>query len=243
LSTLFAIVHLCDDFVLINKRPGVAFHIGRGHRSLTEEIRGALASRELYPLHRLDRITSGLLLFGRTRKAAAALAEQFRNHTVEKFYLAVGGASPKKKQGLIKGDMERGTGGTWFLTKALLRPAVTRFYSTSLRPGLRLYLLRPYTGRTHQIRVALKTISAAVIGDPLYCRKPKEGITADRGYLHAYALGFNLNGKRYRFVNAPDEGKYFTGPEFAAALTRLGMDPWALKWPNLTPPPRPGEER
>jgi tRNA pseudouridine32 synthase/23S rRNA pseudouridine746 synthase len=231
---MFSIVHTCDEFILINKKPGVSFHIGRSHRSLTEEIRKALGSRDLFPIHRLDRITSGLLLFARTRKAAAALAEQFRNHTVEKFYLAIGGASPKKKQGLVKGDMAQGKGGTWFLTKECTRPAITRFYSTSLQPGLRLYLLKPYTGRTHQIRVALKTISAPVIGDPLYCRKPKEGITPDRGYLHAFALCFELDGQKYRFVTLPDQGKYFTGPEFGQALARLGADPWALRWPEVS---------
>jgi tRNA pseudouridine32 synthase/23S rRNA pseudouridine746 synthase len=230
---MFKIIEKTDDFVLISKSPGVSFHKGHGPKALTEEIRTAIGNRELYPLHRLDKITSGLLVFARTRPAAAALAEQFRNRTIEKYYLAVGGSDPKKKQGLIKGDMERGRGGTWILTKTCERPAITRFYSTSLQPGLRLYLVKPFTGRTHQIRVALKAISAPVLGDPLYCKKVKEGITPERGYLHAYALSFSLNGKVYRFVNLPDSGKYFTSPEFQAALKRLGADdPWSVSWPK-----------
>jgi tRNA pseudouridine32 synthase / 23S rRNA pseudouridine746 synthase len=128
--------------------------------------------------------------------------------------------------------MKKGRDGTWILARTHERPAVTRFYSTFLQEGLRLYMVRPYSGRTHQIRVALKSVSAPVIGDPRYCKKPGRGIEPDRGYLHAYALAFTVGGARYRFVNLPDEGKYFLSDEFREALRRLGEDPWAIHWPK-----------
>ncbi len=55
--------------------------------------------------------------------------------------------------------------------------------------GRRAFLVKPFTGKTHQVRVALKSVSAAILGDELY-----QGTAADRLYLHAYALYFNWGG-------------------------------------------------
>ncbi len=222
---MFKIIHQCDDFIVISKKAGISFHGDAAVPSLDEAIRESMGITELYALHRLDRLTSGLLVFARTRPAARELAAQFRERTMEKLYLAVGGPHPKKKQGIISGDMKKGRDGTWILARTHERPAVTRFYSTFLQPGLRLYLVRPYTGRTHQVRVALKSVSAPVIGDERYCKKLAAGIEPDRGYLHAYALAFSMGGTRHRFVFPPDEGRYFLSDEFREALLRFGEGP------------------
>jgi tRNA pseudouridine32 synthase / 23S rRNA pseudouridine746 synthase len=228
---MFTLIHTSDDFIVISKKAGVSFHGNEAAMSLDDAIRERLGISELYPLHRLDNLTSGLLVFARTRGAVRELAAQFRERRIEKFYLAVGGAHPKKKQGLVTGDMKKGRNGVWILAHTHERPAVTRFYSTSLQPGLRLYLVRLYTGRTHQIRVALKSVSAPVLGDDRYCKKIPSGIEPDRGYLHSYALAFTMGGVRHKFINPPDEGRYFLSPEFREALVRLGEDPWKLNWP------------
>ncbi len=230
---MFTLIHSCDDFVVVSKRAGVSFHGDAAAPSLDDVIRARLGITELYPLHRLDNLTSGLLVFARTRGAVRELAAQFRLRQVEKFYLAVGGAHPRKRQGLVIGDMKKGRNGIWILAHTQERPAVTRFISTSLQPGLRLYLVRLYTGRTHQIRVALKSVSAPVIGDRAYCKKLPPGIEPDRGYLHSYALGFSLGGTLFRFIYPPDEGRYFLSGAFSEALARLGRDPWTLEWPPI----------
>lgn len=227
---MFTLIHTCDDFIVISKKAGVSFHGGDGAPSLDDAIRERMGIDELYALHRLDNLTSGLLVFARTRGVVRELARQFRERHIEKFYLAVGGPHPKKKQGIVSGDMKKGRDGVWILTRTHERPAVTRFFSTFLQPGLRLYLLRLYTGRTHQVRVALKSVGAPVIGDVRYCKKVMAGIEPDRGYLHAYALAFSVMGVRHRFVCPPDEGRYFLSDEFKTALMRLGEDPWALAW-------------
>ncbi len=229
---MFTLIHTCDEFVVISKKAGVSFHGGAGAPSLDDAVRARLGITELYALHRLDKLTSGLLVFARTRAAVRELALQFRERRMAKFYLALGGPHPKKKQGVISGDMKKGRDGAWILARTHERPAVTRFYSVSMQPGLRLYLVRPYSGRTHQVRVALKSISAPVIGDARYSKKLAIGIEPDRGYLHAYALGFTVGGVPYRFVDLPGEGKYFLSDAFLDALARLGEDPWALKWPG-----------
>lgn len=222
------------EFVLIDKLPGVHFHrdtaaVGDG---LLDRLRADLGMDTLYPVHRLDAMTSGLLLFATTPAAAAELAAAFREHTVDKFYLAVSDRKPAKKQGRISGDMERGRRGGWKLLPTHENPAVTQFYSTSLAPGLRLFLLRPRTGRTHQLRVALKSLGAPILGDPLYHPTgTADEAPADRGYLHAWALCFQLGGREWRYVCPPQDGRLFAGAAFETAVAPW-REPWLLPWPK-----------
>ncbi len=231
---MYRLIDRQSQFVLIDKLPGVHFHrdtaaIGDG---LLDRLRADLGVDKLYPVHRLDAMTSGLLLFATTPAAAAELAAGFREHTVDKFYLAVSDRKPSKKQGRISGDMERGRRGGWKLLPTHANPAVTQFFSASLGPGLRLFLLRPRTGRTHQLRVALKSLGAPIVGDPLY--HPADAAAhapADRGYLHAWALRFTLGGREWAYICPPQDGALFAGPAFDAAVAAW-PSPWNLAWPK-----------
>jgi tRNA pseudouridine32 synthase/23S rRNA pseudouridine746 synthase len=107
------------------------------------------------------------------------------------------------------------------LTRTMHNPARTRFISTSLSPGLRLYALRLETGRTHQIRVAMKSAGAPVLGDDRYHPRPPDEMLPDRGYLHALSLAFTLNGQRYLFRSLPEHGTLFHGEDFSCALRAL----------------------
>ncbi len=86
--------------------------------------------------------------------------------------------------------MKKSRRSTWILTNSTISPAITQFFSFSMGQGLRLFIVRPSTGKTHQIRVALKSLGSGIIGDPLY-----SSTQADRGYLHAYSLGFSYQGE------------------------------------------------
>ncbi len=229
---MFTLVENAPEFLLVSKHAGVDFHKGRTNISLVETIRMELNISELYPLHRLDTMTSGLLLFAKSRPVAAELAAQFRTHSIEKFYIALAGTHPKKKQGLVCGDMVRSRNGTWALTRTMKTPAVTQFYSAGMGNGLRLYLLKPFTGKTHQIRVAMKSLGVPILGDPLYNKKQNDLFTSDRGYLHAYALKFTVNNKTYRFTDMPTEGTYFTDKAFRDCIRKFS-DPWSLAWRNV----------
>lgn len=229
---MYSIVEDHKDFLLINKHPGVSFHSAGEEGGIVSCLRSEPGINNLYTVHRLDKMTSGLLLFAKNRKAAGELSGQFRNRQVEKYYLAVSDRKPKKKQGLIKGDMEKARRGTWKLARTMSNPAVTRFFSCSMGKGMRLFILRPHTGKTHQLRVALKSIGAPVLGDPVYHKKEKEGKAPDRGYLHSYALRFHLHGKLHSFVHRPDTGIYFNNEQFLYALKKYQC-PWDLGWPPL----------
>jgi len=224
-----------------------------------EPIAGSSSSStgRLHALHRLDTGTSGLVLFATSSHTAGLLAKAFRERRVHKYYFALSGRTPKKKQGSVTGDMARGRSASWKLMPhggALgppKDPAVTRFWSMALpevQPGLRLYLLKPETGRTHQLRVAMQSLGASILGDELYgkssssgshtSRSSKPPSTAgvhaaqasvpdpaggvDRMYLHAAAIRVQLpGGDWFQAVDVPSEGALFQHPLVVQACQQL----------------------
>ncbi|MBL0531051.1 TIGR01621 family pseudouridine synthase [Aeromonas caviae] len=203
------------DFMVINKRPGIGMHDDAGEPGLVNRVRMD-TGLDLYPVHRLDKMTSGLVLLARTAEANRALSMAFAAREVSKQYLALSDRKPKKKQGWVKGDMEKGRGGSWMLSRTQDNPAISWFDSVSVREGLRLYRIKPRTGKTHQIRVALKSVGAPILGDERY-----GGTAADRGYLHAWRLAFTLAGENFDLVCPPDEGALFLLPELHAAIAEI----------------------
>lgn len=215
-----------NDFVIIHKPVGISFHNDeKVEVGLFNQVKEQLGG-ELYAVHRLDKVTSGLILFAKNQDAASIFGELFREHDIQKFYLAIAGNKTKKKQGMIKGDMEKGRRGAWKLTNSFDNPALTQFFSYSLIPGLRLYVLRPLTGKTHQLRVALKSLGVPILGDTAYAAD-----ASDRVYLHAYMLSFNFKGKEYRFTSLPKKGDLFFSNDFLKSMGEIG-DVAKLKWPK-----------
>jgi tRNA pseudouridine32 synthase/23S rRNA pseudouridine746 synthase len=214
-----------DSFLVINKFPDVNFHKGTAPVGLVQKIRADLSLDELYPVHRLDTMTSGILLFARNHHTAQELTSLFRNRSIEKYYIALAPGAPKKKQGMVKGDLKKGRNGQWILSQSLENPSLTRFVSRGLGNGLRLYLLKPFTGRTHQLRVVMKSLSVPILGDPIYGNTKKHSINFDRGYLHAFAIRFNLGGNDYSYVIKPDKGIHFLSDECSTIIQTIN-EPW-----------------
>ncbi|RDE24896.1 TIGR01621 family pseudouridine synthase [Motiliproteus coralliicola] len=233
MSKRFEVVDIQPGFVVIDKSAEVSFHSEAEQPGLVTEVETQLGVEKLYPVHRLDRMTSGLLLLATSAEAAEQLNRQFRQGTVQKYYLALSDRKPKKKQGLISGDMAKGRRGSWRLLKSKQNPARTRFFSVGLGDGLRLYLLKPLTGKTHQIRVALKSIGAPILGDRRYypLDANQQTLRPDRGYLHAYAIGFEFDGEHHRYRLLPRQGGWFQSELVVDQLQRLG-DPDQLAWPD-----------
>ncbi|WP_070963066.1 TIGR01621 family pseudouridine synthase [Vibrio sonorensis] len=229
---MFDLLYSHPDFHVISKHPNVSVHKDDGDTMLLEEVKQRTGDKQLYLIHRLDKMTSGILLLGRNGSAASALSGQFANRTVEKFYLAISNKKPKKKQGLIKGDMERSRRASWKLINSNSNPAITQFFSLAGDQGERLFLCKPLTGKTHQIRVALKSIGSAITGDPIYNASNQ----SDRGYLHAFAIRFEYQSEKYEFLCDPRQsaslGKKWHSPAVAQALD-MWLAPWALNWPVI----------
>jgi tRNA pseudouridine32 synthase/23S rRNA pseudouridine746 synthase len=209
------IIHNHTDWLIINKPNGVSMQHEQGDISTLSLQQLALAEIKkidpsilrLWPVHRLDKATSGLVIFAKSAAAAATFGQLFSQHKVKKHYLAIALGKPKKKQGWIKGDMEKGRNGSWLLTRNHLNPASTYFESSALetdqKSAKRLYLIQPKTGKTHQIRVALKSLGCAILGDERY-----KGAEADRCYLHAFALSFHWQDTVKNFQCQPLQGEW-----------------------------------
>ncbi|GLS27819.1 TIGR01621 family pseudouridine synthase [Marinibactrum halimedae] len=212
------------DFLITLKPANVDFHDCDGEPGFMSRLSRQFG-KPLWPVHRLDKPTSGLLLVATSAQACAALSAQFSERQVEKFYLALAHGRPKKKQGLIKGDMARSRRGSWKLLPTTTNPAITQFFSYGAGPGRRLYLLKPHTGKTHQLRVALKSLSAPIEGDSLYGGEP-----STRLHLHAFQLGFEWEGQWRRYQQLPTE-------DFQAMVERFAPKEWQaphqLLWPTV----------
>lgn len=215
-----------DDFVLVDKPAGLNFH-SEEEAGLVVLTKALVQCDELYPVHRLDKMTSGLVLFAKTKEAAQLFGTMFEGRQIEKYYLAISLRKPKKKQGWVKGDMQSARRGDWMLLTTHTNPAVTQFHSTALREGERGFLVKPHTGKTHQIRVALKSLGAPIAGDLRYARS-EEAKKEERGYLHAYALRFDYKGEAYAFVQPPKEGERFLSDIFHDTLSQAWSKPWEL---------------
>jgi tRNA pseudouridine32 synthase/23S rRNA pseudouridine746 synthase len=212
-----------DDFVIINKPANLNFHSEKeaGVVVLAAKL---LHVNQLYSVHRLDKMTSGLLILAKTKESAAQFTALFETRKIEKYYLAISLRKPKKKQGWIKGDMVAARRGSYKFAVTMNNPAITQFVSTALRPNERLFLIKPHTGKTHQIRVALKSIGAPIAGDIRYANAA-DARTEDRGYLHAYALRFHFKDQTYHFTCKPDEGERYLSLTCKEALEHLA-EPW-----------------
>lgn len=221
------ILHQTQYWLAVNKPAGLNFHSEDGEAGLVALLRQQLGF-ELYAVHRLDKLTSGIVLFGKSPEAANQLAEQLRNRQMAKFYIALSDQKPSKKQGAIVGDMAKSRNGTWRLTRSKENPAITQFFSYGLENGLRLFLLQLHSGKTHQLRVAMKSLGSPVLGDAAYGAKAE----VDRGYLHAWAVRFVFDGETIELICPPSEGEAFTSLVLQLQLAAI-CPPWALPWPRL----------
>lgn len=225
---VYQIIDQTEDFLVINKSQGISVHKDQNETGLTMQLKDDLKLEALFLVHRLDKVTSGILVFAKHAQAASILSAQFRERQVTKYYLAISARKPRRKQGAIVGDMAKARRGSWKLLSSKENPAKTQFFSTSLMPGFRLFIIKPCTGKTHQIRVALKSEGAPILGDQLY-----GGVASDRVYLHAFGLGFSYDDQQYHYQCLPDEDELF-GDDFKRVVNDFFGCPADLKWPNIT---------
>ncbi|HEX4611136.1 MAG TPA: RluA family pseudouridine synthase [Urbifossiella sp.] len=207
-----AVVYADDVIVVVNKPAGLttmrhkeeAEEFGRGKRFLPKTLADLLPAalgapdRPVTAVHRIDRDTSGLVVFARTRAAAEHLTGQFRTHAADRRYLALtrGGPRGGRVESLFvpdRGDGRRGTSRD-LLTEGGKR-AATHVKVLELLGGYAAVECRLETGRTHQVRIHLGEAGTPLCGERVYDRplngKPlPDRSGADRPMLHAARLGF-----------------------------------------------------
>jgi len=192
------LLHRDEDFLFIHKPDGVPFHTEDDVEGFVSIVRNAYHDETLFPVHRLDKVTSGVMVFARNQVANRKLSTLFEQRKVKKVYVALSNLKPKKKQGWVKGDMVKARGGSYKMLRTTEKPAITRFYSKrSLEhEGVYVFVLEPKTGKTHQLRVAMKSLGSPILGDVRY-----KSSVHTRTCLHAYGIQFSLDGKFYAVVD------------------------------------------
>ena len=200
------VVYQHSDFIIINKPEGISVHKDQEEQGLTELVAKQLNMPQVWLIHRLDKVTSGLLILALNAESAAEFSRLFSEHKIYKTYLALSNQKPKKKQGLITGDMKKARDGAWKLCQTKENPAITRFESVSCEPNLRLFILKPQTGKTHQLRVAMKSLGSPILGDGLYGKNTEK---IDRTYLHAAQLEFDYLNDFISVTCLPSQGQFW----------------------------------
>jgi len=228
----FSIVHEDPHLIIIEKPAGVSsvpFHDKETDTAM-DLIRadwratGRHATRQpLYIVHRLDKETSGLLCFAKTRAGERGLHDIFQRHRASRFYLAVveGDVIPGRIESRLVQDRGDGLrGSTRDAHDREAQHAVTHVEVVERLRGATLCRVRLETGRTHQIRIHLSERGHPVVGDQVYCRDllnaGRRPLPAERMLLHAAHLGFDhpVDGRRLDFDAPPP-------PAFVQAVDSL----------------------
>ena len=231
------------DVIFVNKPPGMAVHPSPGHPHST--LVDALVAR--FPdlaavieldgtwragiVHRLDKDTSGAMVVARNSFARAALSDQFKRRTVEKVYIALAAGHPDRDRitidrpiGRHQTERRRMSIRSRNAREALSLVSVIRRCYLPMEEGapipVSVLVVRPRTGRTHQIRVHLSSIGHPCLGDPLYGRKQREHLPITRQALHALYLA----------VQHPRRGEPIAvvapvAPDLGLMLAACGLNP------------------
>ena len=202
----YSIHYRCDDFLIVNKAPGLLSVPGKGEHlfdSLLTRLQVVEPSIKL--VHRLDRDTSGLMVFALNPEAQRNISKQFEDRLTTKIYQAI-------VLGKLVGEgsidvpvrYEPLTPPLHVADRLYPKVALTHWqaqdnYEINDRAVTKM-LLKPITGRSHQLRVHTQYIGHAIIGDQLYSTEMGQALS-NRLYLHAAELGFNhpVTGERVNF--------------------------------------------
>lgn len=210
-----------EEFIALNKPSGMLSIPDRTQSS--PSLKDILQSKygEIFTVHRLDKNTSGLIIFAKNKEIHKILSEKFMSRAMEKYYLGLVNGTLYPLSGLVeKGIAPHPSGKGMMIIHSKGKPSVTRYETIESFKNFSLVKFHILTGRTHQIRVHTKYLGSFIIGDELYGDgKPvyisqikkdyklskdqqQERPILNRLALHAHQLNFQLNEKNYQ-LEAP----------------------------------------
>ena len=190
------IVYEDQKIVAINKPSGIAVQGGTGIVLSIDDILSILPQKYRI-VHRIDRDTTGLLIFAKHEDVARRLAKKFKERSIEKFYLAlVRGEYDEKFFRVDEPLMEKKIGNEkLMMVNKIGKNAITNFEVLDFNQSKNISLLKISieTGRKHQIRAHLNFLKTPIVGDQKYNFKEKKGGLM----LHSYIMNFDFGSKKY----------------------------------------------
>lgn len=187
-----------QDVLAINKPVGYETVSTTGGSCLTTALKKMFNLHELEPAHRLDRDTTGVQVFARTRAALKRLEDLFRERKTQKFYLAICSGIPHNPEGTINRNLSKWNGGhrpVQVVKNGQGLEAQTEYelLARNREHNASLLLFKPHQGRTHQIRVHASAFGRPIVGDDQYGereinRRFKGEFGLERQALHAWRL-------------------------------------------------------
>tara|TARA_B100000683_G_scaffold101533_1_gene100338 strand:- start:19 stop:924 length:906 start_codon:yes stop_codon:yes gene_type:complete len=211
LDILFEDSHI----IVVNKPHGLVVHPAAGNQTGTlvnallhhcKELSGIGGVERPGIVHRLDKDTSGCLVAAKSDASHKALVEDFSNRKINKIYLAVVDGLPALGSGRIENHIARDPRDRQKMS--IVQPprgktAITEYETKIESKEASLVMCKLLTGRTHQIRVHMKSLGNPILGDPIYSRISKQKIKVGRLMLHAWKLGFThpITGVQLEFTS------------------------------------------
>lgn len=192
-----------DDDIIVLEKPEGLLSVATDFDNTTSLhclLKRRFHKQRVFPVHRLDRETSGVMIFAYTDFSRKRLKEQFEKHSIEKLYYAIVQGKPPAKKGTWESYLEE---DPFYSVSSTIKPgagklAITHYEVVSTHSSVSLLALRPVTGKKHQLRVQCKEAGLPILGDKRY------GTGNDplhRLCLHAQMIQFThpKTGKRMRF--------------------------------------------
>ena len=217
-----------EEVLALNKPSGLAVQGGTKTLHHVDRLLSAWGEGVDRPrlVHRLDRDTSGVLLLGKTPAAAAKLSGSFARRKARKTYWAIVAGSPKPSEGVIEVPLVKtGVGDRELVVPTDAKtfgaqPAETEFVTLARAAHRATWMgLRPHTGRTHQLRVHMKAMGHAILGDPKYSDEAADALSHGlKLQLHARRLSLPHPSAGTLIIEAP------ISAELRAGFERFGFD-------------------
>ena len=207
------VLYETDDFVAVDKPEGVVSIAQAGRGGLPALLAPAVTGK-LFPVHRLDRDASGVIVFARNAAAHRHLNREFDRREVLKSYLAAVDGVPSSNRGRINAPLREFGSGRTGVDSRRGKPSSTEWKVAERLAGATLLRVQPATGRRHQIRVHLYHIGHPILGDLRYGDRARQE-RFPRLMLHALSIEFALPSGERVAVEAPPP------PSFEAVLAGL----------------------